>query len=244
MGVDQDSGAQRPPGLADQVYDHLLREIVDGAYPNNTRLPTEAELAKAHGVSRPVVRAALARLRDDGIIASRRGSGSFVTRRPVRNIMNFVPLSSISDIQRCYDFRVDVEGAAAAWAARKRDEADIAAIRDAFELMDRRYADREAGVDADAQLHLAIAKASKNPFFVSVQEALGAQISFGMTLSRSLSMPLGDARHEIVQAEHRAVIDAIAAQDAAAAEQAMRHHIEAARRRMFEGDAAAQNDPS
>lgn len=236
MERDQDRPSRRGPGLADHVYDELLRSIVDGAYPSNTRLPTEAELARKHGVSRPVVRAALARLRDDGIVASRRGSGSFVIKRPVRNVMRFVPLGSISDIQRCYDFRVDVEGAAAAWAARKRDDADLARIREAYGLMDQRYAERDAGVDADAQLHLAIARASKNPFFVSVQEALAEQISFGMTLSRSLSMLLGDARHQLVQNEHSAIIDAIAAQNPEAAQQAMRDHIEAARRRMFEGE--------
>ncbi|MCI4663894.1 MAG: FadR family transcriptional regulator [Neomegalonema sp.] len=237
--MDKDSNAApRQPGLADQVYDELLRCILDGAHPVNSRLPTEAELARKHGVSRPIVRTALSRLRDDGIIESRRGSGSYVRKRPVSNVAEFISLGSISDIQRCYDFRVDVEGAAAAWAARKRDDQDIVAIEEAFDLMDQRYAEQQDGVDADAQLHLAIVRASKNPFFISVQEALASQISFGMTLSRSLSMPLGDARQRLVQAEHRTVIDAIVAEEAAAAQNAMRAHIEAARSRMFEGDEA------
>lgn len=227
------------PSLADRVYDRLLTGIVEGRYPQGARLPPEADLAGANGVSRPVVRAALARLRDDGIIASRRGSGSYVLRRPNPSVMRFVPLGSITDIQRCYEFRIELEGAAAAWAARRRDEGDLAAIEAAFALMDRRYAEHDKGVDADAALHAAIVAASKNPFFVTVQQALADQIAFGMTLSRSLSMLLSDARQRLVQAEHRAVIDAIAAQDAEAARAAMERHIAAARDRMFEGDGAA-----
>ncbi|MFN3613184.1 MAG: FadR/GntR family transcriptional regulator [Rubrimonas sp.] len=226
------------PSLADRVYDALLTGIVEGRHPQGARLPAESDLAREHGVSRPVVRAALSRLRDDGIVASRRGSGSYVLRRPNPSVMRFVPLGSITDIQRCYEFRIEMEGAAAAWAARRRDPADLDAIEAAYALMDRRYAERDKGVDADAALHAAIVRASKNPFFVTVQQALADQIAFGMSLSRSLSMLLSDARQRLVQAEHRAVIDAIAAQDADAARAAMESHIGAARARMFEGDGA------
>lgn len=226
----------REPSLADQVYDRLMRGVIEGVYPEDARLPSEAELAATCGVSRPVVRAALARLRDDGVVASRRGSGSYVIRRPSRSVMDFVPLGSITDIQRCYEFRIDVEGAAAGWAALRRTDADLSAIEAAHALMDARYAAGAKGVDADAALHLAIARASRNPFFAQVQEALAPQIAQGMTLSRSLSMLLSDARQRLLQSEHRAIIDAIAARDADRARAAMRAHIAAARDRMFEGD--------
>lgn len=228
--------APAAPTLADQVYDQLLRQIVDERYPLHSRLPPEKALAQSCGVSRPVLRAALARLREDGIIASRRGSGSYVARQPDRQVMSFVPLGSITDIQRCYEFRIDVEGAAAGWAARRRDDDDMRALDRAHAHMDATYREQELGVDADHQLHLAIARATRNPFFVTVLESLAPQIGFGMKLSRSLTLLAAPGRQALVQDEHRAVIEAIRAQDAEAATRAMRRHITAARDRMFVGN--------
>ncbi|WP_022706177.1 FadR/GntR family transcriptional regulator [Paracoccus zeaxanthinifaciens] len=223
------------PSLADQVYDRLLQRIMSDEFPLNGRLPSEQSLSASFGVSRPVLRDALARLRDDGIVTARRGSGNYVTRRPDPRVGDLVPLGSITDIQRCYEFRVDLEGAAAGWAALRRDDADLAVLERAYEALDRTYVQQIVGVDADQALHMAIAKAAKNPFYPAVIAQLTAQIQFGMTLSRSLTLLDVPERQALVQSEHRAVIDAIRAQDAAAATQAMRHHITAARDRMFEG---------
>ena len=182
-----------------------------------------------------VLRMALARLREDGIITSRRGSGNYVTRRPDRAVMDFVPLGSITDIRRCYEFRADVESAAAAWAARRRTEADLAAMEAAQAQLAGSYRQQQLGVEADHQLHLAVARASGNPFYVTVLESLATQIAFGMTLSRSLTLQGAPDRQAKVEAEHRALIEAIRAADPEAAAAAMRRHIIAARDRMFEG---------
>ena len=144
---------RRDPSRADQVHDRLLADIVAGTYPLQSRLPPEEVLAQTCGVSRPVLRMALARLREDGIITSRRGSGNYVTRRPDRAVMDFVPLGSITDIRRCYEFRADVESAAAAWAARRRTEADLAAMEAAQAQLAGSYRQQQLGVDADHQLH-------------------------------------------------------------------------------------------
>lgn len=194
----------RRPSLADQVYDQLMAKILSEEYPVHSRLPAEEVLAQTFGVSRPIVRAALSRLRDDGIIQSRRGSGSYVLRQPDRQLITFAPLESISDVQRCYEFRIDVEGAAAAWAARRRDDEDLAAMDHAYQVMEQTYEQSGLGVEADQMLHLAIARATKNPFFASVLESLGDQIAFGVKLSRSLTLLDKPARQELVLAEHRA----------------------------------------
>lgn len=192
-------------------------------------------LAQGFGVSRPVVRAALSRLRDDEIIKSQRGSGSYVLRRPDRQVISFAPLESISDVQRCYEFRIDLEGAAAAWAARRRDDDDLAEMDRAYKLLEDCYTQRELGVDADQMLHLAIARASKNPFFGSVLESLSDQIAFGVKLSRSLTMLDTPSRQELVLSEHRAVLEAIRLKQPEVAQATMRHHITAAKERMFVG---------
>ncbi|MFN3824477.1 MAG: FadR/GntR family transcriptional regulator [Pseudorhodobacter sp.] len=226
---------QCEPTLADQVYDRLLRAIMAGDYALNSRLPPEEALALTCGVSRPVLRTALARLRDDGIVAGRRGSGNYVLRRPAASVVDFVPLGSITDIQRCYEFRLEVESAAAFWAAQRRTDKDLADMRAAHDRMGALYSAREKGVEADQDLHLAIGRASHNAFFATVLDSLAVQISFGMNLSRSLTLQAAPDRQAQVMAEHGAIIDAISGQSPDAARAAMQDHIRAARDRMFEG---------
>src|SRR4051794_677016 len=72
--------------LSDQAYGRLFHKIVTGEFKEGDVLPSENDLCRSFQVSRPVVREALRRLRQDGLIASRRGSGSFVQPRPSVNV--------------------------------------------------------------------------------------------------------------------------------------------------------------
>jgi len=221
--------------LSAGIYQRIFELIVAGEFAINVRLPSETDLAQRFGASRPVVREALARLRDDGIIISRQGSGSYVKRRPDTAVLRFVPVGSIADIQRCFEFRVGLEGAAAALAAERRGDEDLMAIQSAFDALETCIRDGKLGVDADERFHLAIAKATHNDYYVSVQTSLHPHIVFGMNLLRNLSLLRTAQRLRLVQDEHRAIVDAIAARDAGAARTAMQSHIDNARRRMFEG---------
>jgi DNA-binding FadR family transcriptional regulator len=220
--------------LSAGIYQRIFELIIAGEFPVDSRLPAETELAQHFGASRPVVREALARLRDDGIIVSRRGSGSYVKRRPDTAVLRFVPVSSIADIQRFLEFRIGLEGAAATLAATRREDDDLAEIRAAFEELEACIRDGRLGVDADERFHLAVAKATHNDYYVSVQSSLQPHITFGMNLMRNLSLLRTAQRLRLVQDEHRAIVEAIAAGDAAAAGGAMRAHIDNARQRMFE----------
>lgn len=223
------------PTKADGVYDQLLQAIIEGTYAVRSKLPAEDRLAQKMGVSRPVLRTALGRLREDGIIVSQRGSGNFVARRPNQSVVNFVPLGSITDIQRCYEFRIDVEAAAAKWAALRRTDQDLEEMEAAYRGIDTSYLDQTLGVEADFKLHQAVARASQNSNFIAVLDSLAEQVGFAMNLSRSLTLLASPQRNALVQAEHRSVIDAIRSQDSAAAAQAMRDHLKSAWERMFEG---------
>ena len=223
------------------IYDGILGSIMSGEFPENARLPSEVELARRFGASRPVVREALARLRDDGLIVSRQGSGSYVTRRPDDAVLRFVPVGSIADIQRCFEFRVGLEGTAAALAAERWDGAQLAEIRAAFEALEMCIRTGQLGVDEDSRFHQAVAQATHNHYYVSVLLSLQAHIALGMNLTRNLSMLRSDNRLRLVQDEHTTILAAIEARDAAAARAAMETHIENARRRMFEG-APAKSD--
>jgi GntR family transcriptional regulator, transcriptional repressor for pyruvate dehydrogenase complex len=220
--------------LSDQIHDQLLALMTSGEFPEKAKLPTEIELAGRFEVSRTIVREALARLRDDGIIVSRQGAGTFVKRRPDR-AWKLSPLGSITDIQRCFEFREGFEADMAAWAARRADRATIKRIGDAVEAYEDAIKDGRPGSHADFDLHYVIAEATRNRFFVSVMTSLRDHIVFGMNLSRDLSRMKPAARLKAVREEHRRVFDAIRARDPARAYEAMRVHVEEARFRIFEG---------
>ena len=217
------------------IYESIFSLIVSGEFAENERLPSETQLCQRFGASRPVVREALARLRDDGLIVSRQGSGSYVKRRPDSAVSRFVPVGSIADIQRCFEFRVGLEGAAAALAAERWEKQDLAEIQAAYEELETCIRTGQLGVDADARFHEAVAAATHNHYHVTVQNSLRSHIATGMNLARNLSMLRTDARLRLVQDEHAAIVAAITARDRARARAAMEMHIENARRRMFEG---------
>jgi len=73
---------RKSTGLPDKIYSDILNRILEGEYKEGERLPTEHALAERFETSRPTVREALARLRADGIIVTRHGSGTTVARRP------------------------------------------------------------------------------------------------------------------------------------------------------------------
>jgi DNA-binding FadR family transcriptional regulator len=117
-------------GLVDRVYREILGSIVAGEFKEGDQLPTEQALTLRFAASRPTIREALSRLRADGITSTRRGAGTFVTRRPDPDLPRFAPLETLSDLQRCFDFRIVVESGAAALAATMDRLAEDAIARD------------------------------------------------------------------------------------------------------------------
>jgi GntR family transcriptional regulator, transcriptional repressor for pyruvate dehydrogenase complex len=224
---------RKSTGLPDKIYGDILNRILEGEYKEGERLPTEHALAERFETSRPTVREALARLRADGIIVTRHGSGTTVARRPDPDVRRFAPLESLSDIRRCYDFRIVTEAGAASLAAQMADDGDIAAIEHAWNELERVIETQGIGAKDDFAFHLAVARASKNQFFITMMSFIEEQIAFSMNLSRNLSLVKTVERQRLVQAEHRAVLDAIRRHDTQAAGDAMRTHLMHARDRMF-----------
>jgi len=224
---------QKAPSMPARIYSDILNRIIEGEYKEGARLPTEHALAEQFATSRPTVREALAQLRADGIIATRHGSGTTVVRRPDPDVRRFAPLETLSDIRRCYEYRVVVESGAAALAAQTADDADIAAIRAEWDNLERIVETAGIGAKDDFAFHLAVTRASKNQFFVSALSSIEEQMVFSMNLSRNLSLVKSVERQRLVQREHLEVLEAIRQRDPERASRAMREHLERAMERMF-----------
>ena len=221
--------------LSDKAYENILAKIMDGDIPVGGKLPTEQVLSEELGVSRPVLRQALKQLREDDVVVSRQGSGSYVKRRPEGAVRDFAPVGSIADIQRTFEFRAAIEGEAAYLAAERRTDADLKDMQDALTELERCIAEGELGVAADEVFHAAVCNAADNQYFAAARSSMKSNILTGMNLTRNLSLTKPQDRMRLVQSEHYDIFDAIEARDSDAARTAMRAHVENARKRIFEG---------
>jgi len=235
-----DVEAEQAPGrgatLSDMVYAKLFQWITSGQYAEESKLPSEHELAKSFEVSRPVVRDALKRLRDEGIIYSRQGAGSFVRgRSEARETLSvFRPAETIADIQRCFEFRETIETASAMLAARRRSPALIQQLEAILKRLERATAGNTHREDIDFEFHLTIAYASNNQYYATVLMALRDQIAVGMHLhGMALLSPTG--RLSESTEEHARIFEAIRRGDGEAAAAEMRAHISNSRDRLFGG---------
>ncbi len=231
----------RPPGkrallrplppvrnLTDEVIARIKKEISAGRLPPGARLPTEQELMAALGVSRTVVREAVAALRADGLITTRQGSGAYVSADVSRVPFRIDPegLSSIEDVLEVMELRLAIEVEAAARAAERitpRRLASIDRVLRAFEDAIRR---EEAAVNEDFAFHLAIAEASGNTRFAELLEFLGRHVIPRQSVRITLTGPEEQREYLAgIQAEHRRIHEAVRRGDPAAARKAMREHL-------------------
>lgn len=223
------------PHLTSDLVGALRADIVEGRISPGDRLPSESALIARHGVSRTVVREAVARLQAEGLIHTRRGSGSFVlvppspehsgTHRPARTLQERVEL---------LEFRTAVECEAAALAASRRTPAQLAALETALENFEAAGGNPAAALGFDYAFHHAVAEASGNPYLADALQNLGpAMIS--MPKERLQAATASETNVGPVSAEHRAVLDAVTAGDAMAAAAAMRIHLAGSRHRLEAG---------
>lgn len=190
-------------------------------------------MATTFGVSRPVVRQALARLRAEGLVYARRGAGNFVGAPPSIQKHSFDPLGSIADIRSFLEFRLLIEGESAACAARCGEVDLIENISARRRQLETALAGGAPGIEEDIAFHAAIAQASGNRFILMTMAALAEQTRVAIRLIRDLSPQPGFKRAVDTRHEHRAIDDAIRSRNPQAAHEAMTAHLRGGLARLF-----------
>jgi GntR family transcriptional repressor for pyruvate dehydrogenase complex len=211
--------------LADVLYGQLLMRIVNGDVAEGDRLPSEAEISKMFGASRPVVRQALMQLQVDGLVYSRKGAGTFVRMRPPARLNDFVEPADVAGYLRSFELRTAVEGEAARLAARRRTPNQLKAINEAARALEDAVTRKETGHQEDFGFHMAIAEATDNELFVRVLADLADVMRGSMAMGLSLTRTGSDLRRSQVLREHWQIAHAITAEDADAAALYMRFHL-------------------
>ena len=225
--------------LSARVAETLVGKIRDGQLAAGARLPSEDALSKHFGVSRTVIREAMASLRAEGAIATRHGIGAFVlggasSASPAPDALTQQSVASLLNI---LEVRCGVEAAAAAHAAARRSEDHLADIRNALDAIARATAEGSDGVEEDVRFHHAIARATGNPFWVQLVESYAEQIRQAVRVTRANEARRADFARE-VKVEHEKIVNAIAARDEARARRAAAAHMEHAVRRVSAADRA------
>lgn len=225
---------ERKPKLSERVATELRGQVLSGEIPPGRKLPTENQLTEAFGVSRTVVREAIATLAADGLVESRQGAGVFVRDYPslAFGAISLDVGNKISQALNVLEVRMGIEIESAGLAALRRNSAQEAQIQEAFFEFDRLLALDQATGKTDFAFHRAIAVATNNPFYVEVLDALGARaIPCDVTSPWGTDSVLTREYEEGLQREHLAILEAISASDPQRARDAMRAHLSASQER-------------
>ncbi|RIY01403.1 FadR family transcriptional regulator [Aureimonas flava] len=225
--------------LSEGVYGSIRARIDAGEFPQGSLLPREDELALAFGVSRTVLREALTRLRHDGLIASKRGTGNRVLEERRPTIFQAAPAHSIADLEACYKFRYGVEPEIAALAAERADREATGRIEASARRLEAVVASGHLGPEHDLAFHAAVAEATRNSYYIQTIAAIAKPVEVGLKVAAALSPIEPVRRLTPTITEHRAILSAIEAGDPNAARLAMQAHIRASRERVFVGAAPA-----
>ncbi len=209
----------------ERVADRLIALIAQRALAPGAPLPTERELSETFGVGRSSVREALRMLESQGVIGPGPGGGFAVAgpARPLQRSLRLVMTLQPSPARDLFELRRILEVEAAGLAAERRSAADVARMDAAVTAMAERLAPDEAGafVDADVELHLALAAATGNQLLAHAMDAI-------RDVLRTALLPVFGIPHSAQRAvaEHRAIRNAVADGDAGAARRAARAHLE------------------
>jgi DNA-binding FadR family transcriptional regulator len=217
----------RPPAYQ-LLADELRADITSGRLQPGERLPPEPELCVKTGVSRSTVREALRLLASQHLIVTTRGvtGGSFVAHPDAEQLADglaagFTLLTNSADVGLAdmLELRRALEVPAAGLAAARRTEENLIEIRSA--LFDPDVDDFDTMMAAHAAFHMAVAKATGNPLFELVVRPL-----YHAKYGEDVTLNLPADYWERIDADHRRLVDCLAARDVESARGAASGHLD------------------
>ena len=210
--------------IHEEVFSQIHQLIREGRFKARDQLPSERELAETFKVSRTSVREALRALETRGLIVSRTGMGNFVADLPVDSLVGPLAKMLIDEkeaLADVFEMRKLIEPHIAALAAERATETDIAQLKRIVAKQTEAVSRGETGVDADAELHLCISRATQNQALQKLVSGLMEMLS----RSREESLQTTERRNASIET-HRKIVGAIEKHDLIEARNEMLRHIE------------------
>jgi GntR family transcriptional regulator, transcriptional repressor for pyruvate dehydrogenase complex len=225
--------------LSAELADTLGQRIRNQEYPPGTKLPKEMDIMEEFGVSRTVVREAISHLQAAGMAETRHGIGTFALLPEDNGLFRVHPdqISTLRDTIALLELRIGLETEAAALAATRRTEENLAKMRLALTAFKASIEAGQNAVQADFQFHTEIALATQNNHFIQFMALLGERVIPRSRLSPSNDLtPARQAYLQRVHQEHESIFNAILHQDVDAARAASRTHLTNSRERLRMGE--------
>jgi DNA-binding FadR family transcriptional regulator len=208
---------------------HSIKAMIDaGELKAGDKLPTEPNMIQQFGVSRTVIREAIASLKADGLAEPRHGVGVFIRtpKKPKHELSLLLQhTDKISDAIEALELRTAVEIESAALAATRCSPAQEAEIYDHFYAFERKLLQGENTEKEDFDFHVAIAKATNNQHFVEFLTLIGRKTIPRARLREEAGLPRDPGVEKRLNAEHKEILDAIMERDPERAQKAMRAHL-------------------
>lgn len=219
---------QKSVGLTTELVESLRSEIIKGSLKIGDKLPSSKVIEEQAGVSRSVVREAMAQLKAEGLVDSRQGVGVFVTSK--KNDKSFqidkAEFESIHDAIQILELRMSVEVEMGSLAAKKRSDSQMNSITEAMLAMEDKIKNGEDSIAEDFTFHKAIADASGNPYFRRFIDYIGSGVIPAREMITNYEDGFGDDKLlAVIQDEHRQICRAIQAQDADLARASIKAHL-------------------
>ncbi|MBB6221332.1 FadR/GntR family transcriptional regulator [Rhizobium leguminosarum] len=219
---------RQPPNLRSGLADTLMAQIESGDLKPGQRLPTEQAIMRTTGVSRTIVREALATLRAKGLITTRQGLGAFVSNDPNPRSFSIIPndLQSIDEILRVLELRMGVEYEAAGLAALRRTPEDLDRMQDRLDALDKALEEGGYGAQEDYAFHRSILVATQNSYYGRLFDTFG-DLMVPRQWARLDKMTAAERKRHAarMRREHHAIFAAIRDGEEAAARRAIRTHL-------------------
>jgi GntR family transcriptional repressor for pyruvate dehydrogenase complex len=219
---------ERRGNLSEIVVAELSERIESGLYGTGDRMPSSARLCEEFGVSRTVVREAIASLRLAGRVVARQGAGVFVTGKDLKTLnFEIARTDDTRSAMQILELRLGVELQSVALAATRRTPEALAEIAKAYDHIEAlRTDDVAVEAKADFEFHLAIARATRNPHFPHFLEAVMQEINLDLMLKHRKTGAVRESYLRRINREHGAIMAAITRGDAKAAKEALSAHLE------------------
>jgi DNA-binding FadR family transcriptional regulator len=224
--VDQINYSITKTNLYEQIADTLEQAIIRSG-KKIEKLPSEQELCRRFDVSRTVIREALKVLKERGLIQSRNGEGSYISKPNTDTVSSaigrIIRMDNINN-DNLHDIRLILETSAARLAARNSGPEELQHLDDVIKKMSDLSIPPDERISLDADFHATIARAGGNELLRMFVEVMTILLSQYMVKG----MSGGEGMKKTLK-QHRKILEAIRAGDPDKAEKAIRDHLVIAR---------------
>jgi len=236
--AERSNPASRKPGgnrvgvTTGNVVTQLRRQILEGDYLFEDRLPAERNLAEEFGVSRGTIRSVLQILEKQHLVTRQIGSGTYVSHRESTNQQE---IASITSPIEMVEVRIAIEPQLVRLAIANASLRDLEELHDALRQCEACDGDSEAFARADTAFHMTLAHCSKNKLMYWVYDRI-SEVRRNSQWGRMKSKLLTPERMDYYNSQHRTLYEAITARDTLRAVKLIKDHLYGVQDDLLEND--------